>query len=198
LDLFARRAEAADADDVTNVVALAFARDPLWGRAMAVPSGSTDHHAEFWRVFVDGALRYAETWITVRGEATSIWIPPNGTEMTAEQEEHLERLVTQHLGDQAGSYLELLARFDANHPREEPHFYLSLLGTHPDFRGHGVGMRLLAHDLELIDGRRAPAYLESSNPANDHRYARLGFKPIGEFSYPGDGPKVTTMWRNAH
>lgn len=165
---------------------------------MAAPSGSTDHHAAFWRVFVDGALRYPETWITARGEATSIWIPPNGTEMTAEQEERLERLAARHLGDQAGSYLELLARFDANHPRDEPHFYLSLLGTHPDLRGQGVGMRLLAHDLELIDGQRAPAYLESSNPANDHRYARLGFVPIGEFSYPGDGPKVTTMWRNAH
>lgn len=41
------------------------------------------------------------------------------------------------------------------------------------------------------------AYLESSNPANDGRYARLGFEPVGQFSYPGDGPVVTTMWREA-
>lgn len=41
-----------------------------------------------------------------------------------------------------------------------------------------------------------PAYLESSNPANDHRYASVGFHPIGNFSYPGNGPVVTTMWRS--
>ena len=58
-------------------------------------------------------------------------------------------------------------------------------------------MRLLAHDLELIDAEGFPAYLESSNPANDARYASLGFEPIGELSYPGHGPAVTTMWRAA-
>jgi hypothetical protein len=42
-----------------------------------------------------------------------------------------------------------------------------------------------------------PAYLESTNPANDERYKGVGFEPIGEFSYPGGGPVVTTMWRPA-
>jgi hypothetical protein len=42
-----------------------------------------------------------------------------------------------------------------------------------------------------------PAYLESSNPANNGRYASVGFEPHGEFSYPGGGPVVTTMWRPA-
>jgi hypothetical protein len=42
-------------------------------------------------------------------------------------------------------------------------------------------MGLLAHDLELIDAEGFPAYLESSNPANNRRYAMLGFEPIGEF-----------------
>jgi hypothetical protein len=60
-----------------------------------------------------------------------------------------------------------------------------------------LGMWLLAHDLELIDAEHFPAYLESSNPANDHRYARLGFEPVGEVSYPGGGPRMTTMWRQA-
>jgi hypothetical protein len=56
-------------------------------------------------------------------------------------------------------------------------------------------MRLLAHDLELIDAEHVPAYLESSNPANNHRYASVGFEPLGEFGYPCGGPVVTTMWR---
>jgi ribosomal protein S18 acetylase RimI-like enzyme len=195
--LAARRASPADADLVTAIIALAFANDPLWSRALARADGRTDHHAAFWHVYVDGALRYPWTWIAGDGEATSIWIPPGGTELSDDQEEQLEELVQQHLGPGASDYRELLSRFDAAHPRAEPHYYLTLLGTHPDHRGKGIGMRLLAHDLELIDAQHLPAYLESSNPANNHRYESVGFEAVGEFSFPGNGPTVTTMWRTA-
>ena len=48
-------------------------------------------------------------------------------------------------------------------------WYLSLLGTHPDHRGHGFGMRLLAENLKVVDTERTPAFLESTNPINhDH------------------------------
>ncbi|MGZ6342745.1 MAG: GNAT family N-acetyltransferase, partial [Candidatus Limnocylindrales bacterium] len=70
-----------------------------------------------------------------------------------------------------------------------------LLGTHPAHRGRGIGMELLQHNLGRIDAFGAPAYLESSNPANDHRYERLGFKRRGQFTLPEQGPVVTTMWR---
>ncbi len=39
-----------------------------------------------------------------------------------------------------------------------------------------------------------PAYLKSTNPANNARYERHGFVQIGEFSLPGDGPPAATMW----
>ena len=58
-------------------------------------------------------------------------------------------------------------------------------------------MRLLAHDLALIDAEHVPAYLESTNPANDVRYRSVEFEARGRFSFPGDGPVVTTMWREA-
>ena len=195
--LAVQRASATDTERVTEIITLAFAHDPLWAHAMARPDGGTAHHAEFWRLFVEGALRYPDTWLTSGGEATSIWIPPGGTEMTPEQEQQLADLATNRLGPAAGDYLELVSRFDAAHPRAEPHYYLTLLGTHPDHRGKGIGMRLLAHDLELVDAEHVPAYLESSNPANDRRYASVGFEPHGEFRYPGGGPVVTTMWRPA-
>jgi len=196
-DLVARRATAADADRVTEIITLAFAQDPLWGRALARPDGGDRHHAAFWRLFVEVALRYPWTCLTGGGEATSIWIPPGGTDMTPEQEQQLAGLAADCLGPAADDYVELLGRFEAAHPRAEPHYFLTLFGTHPDHRGQGTGMRLLAHDLELIDAEHMPAYLESSNPANNRRYASVGFEPHGEFSYPGGGPVVTTMWRPA-
>ena len=54
----------------------------------------------------------------------------------------------------------------------------------------------MRRNLARIDKLRLPAYLESSNRANDRRYARLGFVEIGEFAVPGDGPTVGCMWRD--
>jgi hypothetical protein len=56
-------------------------------------------------------------------------------------------------------------------------------------------MGLLAESLERIDAQSAPAFLESSNPANDARYERLGFVRCGAFELGEDGPDVTQMWR---
>ena len=108
--------------------------------------------------------------------------------MTSEQEGRLEGLALDYLGPRADTFFELLQRLESAHPRNEEHYYLSLLGTHPDRRGQGIGMWLLKHDLEVIDTEHAPAYLESSNPANNLRYEGVGFEPIGEFSPPTMDP----------
>ena len=73
--------------------------------------------------------------------------------------------------------LEGLLQFEAAHPHDEPHYYLSFVATHDDHRGQGIGEQLLAQNLELIDAEHFPAYLESSNPKNLERYGRLGFEP---------------------
>jgi len=91
----------------------------------------------------------------------------------------------------------LFERFDAAHPHAEPHYYLSLLATHPDHRGAGHGMRLLAENLERIDQEGLPAYLESTNPANNDRYGRVGFEVVGSFEGFVPGSVITTMWRAA-
>lgn len=127
----------------------------------------------------------------------SIWIPPGRTEISEEQEERWAQLVAARLGPGADDFMETFDRFEASHPHDEPHYYLSLLGTHPDHRGRGTGMGLLADNLARIDTEGMPAYLESTNPANDRRYASVGFEPFGAFVVPYDDAVVTTMWRPA-
>lgn len=58
-------------------------------------------------------------------------------------------------------------------------------------------MSLLAENLARIDEEGMPAYLESSNPDNDERYERVGFRRVGEFSTPDRSRTVATMWREA-
>jgi GNAT superfamily N-acetyltransferase len=194
---FARRATEADVDLVTDVVTLAFAHDPLWSRALARPDGSRGHERGFWRMLVAGCLGSDWTWIAGSGQAVSVWITPGGNEMTEAQAARLAQLALDELGAEgAASHRQLLERFEEARP-PVPHYYLSILGTHPAHRGKGVGMRLLGHDLALVDAAHQPAYLESTNPANLSHYRGVGFEPLGSFTFPGGGPVVTTMWRPA-
>ncbi|HMA26022.1 MAG: GNAT family N-acetyltransferase, partial [Solirubrobacterales bacterium] len=162
----ARRVTAAEADEVTELFALAFNEDPTWSWAFPDPERRMEHHRAFWGLFMHSAVPYGWVWMTEDGGAASLWIPPGEPELSAEDEASLEPLVRSLVGSRGEDVLTLVESFDSNHPREEPHYYLSLLGTHPDHRGQGKGMRLLAANLEEIDALGTPAYLESSNRAN--------------------------------
>src|SRR5438552_1160203 len=136
----------------------------------------------WWRFFMQSALRYPWMWIVGDYAATSVWIPPGGVELTEEDGARIGPLLDILLGDRAPEVMQLLERFDAAHPRGQPHYYLTMVGTHPDHRGRGLGMALLADNLAKIDAEHMPAYLESSNPASDERYEDLGFRRVGEFA----------------
>jgi GNAT superfamily N-acetyltransferase len=191
-----RPATAADADAVTETLKLAFADDPVWGPALAVPTGETTHLDPFWRLYTLGGLRFGGVWITgTAADSVAVWTPPGEPELTPEQESELLGLVDALPAETREPLLELYDRIDANHPHDEPHAYLGLLATHPDHRGKGIGQQLLAATLADLDARGIPAYLESTNPANLHRYLRAGFEPFGGFTSVLDDAPITTMWR---
>ncbi len=189
---------AADAARATDIFTLAFNRDPVWGWAFPDAERRVAQHTVFWRFFVDCAMPHDWVWLTADRGAAALWLPPGCPEVPEEDESRVEPMLIDLLGEhQAAVLLETFERFEAAHPPDPPHYYLSLLGTHPDHRGRGIGMGLLADNLEPIDAAATPAYLESTNPANHGRYERLGFVQIGEFDLPRGGPPVATMWREA-
>jgi GNAT superfamily N-acetyltransferase len=179
-------------------VGLAFAADPVWGPAMAADRTTADERLVLWRLFAAAVSRYPWSSIVGHGTAVSVWIPPDGIELDAQEEAELDLALGTILGsDGAAAFHALAERFEANHRRDVPHAYLSLLATHPDHRGHGIGMRLLADDLRRIDQLHLPAWLESTNPANDARYRSVGFEPVGSFRTIDEERVITTMWRPA-
>ena len=191
-----RRAVPADLDRAAETVTLAFAADPVWSVALARPDGRVDHHGAYWRRFVDGAFEQESLWLIGDAAAVSVWVPPAGQELSDGAIEALLRFNAAWLGeDGAREMSELYDRFDSNHPTTEPHAYLSLLATHPDHRGRGIGQALLAENLALWDALGVPSYLESTNPANDHRYERAGFRRVGGFTAVRDSAPISTMWR---
>jgi ribosomal protein S18 acetylase RimI-like enzyme len=193
----ARVATVDDAPRVTEILVRAFNHCPTWGWAFPDAGKRADQHRALWGLFVEGAMRFPWVWLGAGGVTTSVWIPPGETEMSTEQLDRLEPMLRQLLGAGASRVLATLDAFDAAHPHDEPHFYLSLLGTDPAYFGHGYGLGLLAENLRIVDAQGMPAYLESSNPANVALYERYGFRPLGAFDLPGGGPTVPTMWRPA-
>jgi len=195
----ARVAGQDDLDGVAETLAAAFDRDPVWSWAFRVPElGPGSLHAA-WRFVAGSALDYGWVWCTEGHTAASVWIPPGKPEIKPEDEERFQSMLEQLLGDGASRLFATWERFDRAHEIEllrQPYYYLSLLATHPDHAGNGFGISLLADNLERIDAEGAPAYLESTNRANDQRYERLGFAPCGEFELPEDGPNVVQMWRD--
>jgi len=173
----------------------AFFDDPVWGGWACPDIGRrVGQLSGLWRFFVDATIPTGWVWITGGGEATSLWVPPGVPELPPDHEERLHPLLNELFGSHGDDVYEGFQRFDAAHPHDSPHFYLSLLATDPRHRGHGHGMALLADNLREVDREGQAAYLESTNPANDGRYERLGFVHRGAFTLPG-GPRVNTMWR---
>jgi GNAT superfamily N-acetyltransferase len=192
----ARVATRAEIPAAVEVLARAFHADPVWSWAFPDRERRLGQLRAVWGLVAKAALDYESAWLAGDCAAVALWIPPEKPELRPEDEERLEPMLRELMGDGVPRVLETFERFEAAHPVAEPHYYLSLLGTNPDQRGRGLGMGLLAATLEQIDAAGAPAFLESSNPVNTPRYERLGFAVCGEFGLPEGGPSVTQMWRD--
>ena len=193
----ARHATAAEAGAVARTLALSFSDDPVWGAwAFPDPADRVERLTRYWAPFVAAGLKYEGVWTTDDGGAVAIWVPPGVAEMDADDEAATASMLTEVCGDRAALFFETYERFEGAHPHDEPSWYLSLLATHPDHRGQGLGMAMVEDHLQRVDREQRPAYLESTNDGNLSRYGRAGFEQHGSFEIP-QGPTVTTMWRPA-
>lgn len=185
-------AKPSEAQLVLDVISSAFSADPTW--SWAFPDLAA--RRRIMNLFIHGALRFPCVFRTASFESVAVWIPPGESEFSKEQEAGIPDLLAELVGSRAADVAELMLRFGEAHPHTEPHYYLSLLGVHQQHRGRGLGMALLKENLTRVDAQRMPAYLESTNPANNQRYQSLGFKPVSSFQAPRNGPTVTGMWRD--
>jgi ribosomal protein S18 acetylase RimI-like enzyme len=197
-----RVATQADLPAIGEALALAFEHDPLWGWAFESASRERKLQslATVFGFFAGAALDFGWVRVTDGVEAVALWIPPGSPEMTPADEERMPGVIAGACEPEPARRVEqMLDAFERNHPHEPPHFYLSLLATHPDHAGRKLGVGLVADCLAEIDAADppAPAFLESSNPRNLARYERLGFRPIREADLVA-GLSGTQMWRGPH
>lgn len=197
-DFTVRPLTVADLDVAARVLAEGFWDDPVWGPAFPAHPERMAHALAHWRFMADQAVRYGTPLVAELPDGTvaavSTWFPPGQDEVHEADLPAYERLLRDTIGDVAAAALLAEGELFAAARPTTPHAYLSLLAVAREARGLGIGMRLVQAALERYDAAGLQSYLESSNPANDARYERLGYRPAQRIHIPGS-PVVQSFLR---
>jgi ribosomal protein S18 acetylase RimI-like enzyme len=187
--LRARVATSADAPALSKVLAEAFFDDPVFRWCFSDSARRRQILPQWFELVVRANLTHGEIYTTDGVIAGAIWLPPN-----ADDDEQLATALGEVSGEFAGNLFTAFELMAEQHP-PEPHHYLFLLATRPQWQGCGVGSALLRPVLDMCDGDAMPAYLEATSEHNKALYLRHGFDVVGEIKLPR-GPSMWPMWRS--
>ena len=150
--------------------------------------------AEQYRAVV-GPFHRARSCVWMRvGDArvrVGVGVDPAGrgraaAEELAEEPALLEEFLA---ASDAPRVVEMLRRFEAAHPHDEPHYYLSIVATHTASRGRGLGVALLAATVGA-DRRRTHARIPRvEQPRQRGAVRTLGLCRRGEFAVRETAPR---------
>jgi len=163
-----RTASEEELSQVAETLAAAFVDDPVFcwcdpeaGRRRAIlPS--------LFEVLVAEHLSHGGVLTTDGALAAAVWVPPG-----VEEDESLMAELIAISGDDAPRLVRISELMAERHP-QEPHHYLFLLGTRPEWQSRGIGSALMRPVLEGCDRDGVPADLEATSERNRGLYERHG------------------------
>lgn len=193
-----RRALREEADEAGDVLAAAFAADPVMLWLSANPADPDKTLRAFFRAEMRLEIRSDDHEVFVLTDddgiaGVAIW---KGIDAWKSSVVDSIRLAPGALRSRLLPWraLRLQAAMERAHPRA-PHFFLAVFGVHTRARGRGYGAALLRHMTQRLDEQGIDGYLESSNPRNVSIYRRHGFEVSGDLDVPASAPPVVPMWR---
>jgi ribosomal protein S18 acetylase RimI-like enzyme len=170
------------AESVDCLVA-AFAQDPITGFLLQPGPGYQERLAQFFSLLMRARLTLRMPVVVARGTsgiqgaamgyATAHPAWPN--DIT--EEWHRFEGAIPGLTDRMAIYDEVAAKSRPS----DPHYYLGVIGVHPDMHGRGIGTQLLRSfcDLSRNDPLSCGVYLETAEESNLRFYQRAGFVETG-------------------
>jgi GNAT superfamily N-acetyltransferase len=189
-----RPARVAERDLLADMLAAAFADDPLFVWWFTDESTRPARLRAIMHRLVTLRLDGGEVWVALDGLSAALWNAPGGLALDQDVVDSgwrdLFATATDDERARGKVFEEIAERW---HPGA-PHWYLGVLGTEPTRQGEGLATAVLQPVLERCDADGLPAYLETLTPRNVPFYRRRGFAVLGEEQVP-DGPNAWFMWR---
>ena len=190
----ARLARAHDRDVVVRTLTKAFVADPTVRWLFPDEASYPNHASAFFGALFDLRLEGGEIWIVAEGASAALWNPPGGNRLGPAEVGRRWYRFLETLEPPVRQRLDTYDRALASVLPTEASWYLGVLGTHPDWKGRGLGRTVLIPVLRRADRARVPATLETSHEPNLSFYARLGFEVVNHINVP-DGPHVRALTR---
>ena len=185
-----RNATLEDADLAADILANAFASDPVMNWTFG---GNGAFRTIFFELARGLYLKSGFGHLAGDGAAT-LWLPADHHGKLPISNEL--RIMFAAIGasgvgviGRAKKVSDIMAK---SHPRE-PHYYLFAVGVRDEMKGKGLGGRIIREGLKRANDAGARAYLENSNPKNTPLYERLGFEAIAPLQLPADAPPLLGM-----
>jgi len=189
------QADSADLDQLSQIIAKAFADLPPSRWLISDAEARQDVFPAYFRLYLEHVLVHGTIHTTPERDTAALWLPIPG-EPPPMSPGYLPRL-TAITWPWTDRFLRFDAALDAQHPVSVPHHHLAILAVHPRNQRHGVGTALLNAYHRELDRDGEPAYLEASSPASRDLYLRHGYLPLpnAPFHLPDNGPPLWPMWR---
>jgi GNAT superfamily N-acetyltransferase len=191
-----RPATTADVPGMADALAHAFHDDPvmqwLFG---SEPPRPVRYLRPFFAHEGRRHLKHQEVYTVDSVTGAAYWDPPGHWKTSTLGMVTLAPVMIRGIGRRTLKALQGLGRMEKAHGEHPDHYYLAVLGTHPDQQGKGIGSALMTPVLSKCDRKGLGAYLESSKESNVPFYQRHGFEVVGEVTFPS-GPTIWPMWRD--
>jgi ribosomal protein S18 acetylase RimI-like enzyme len=127
-------------------------------------------------------------WCTDDAVALAGWVPPGRPEVDVG-----EPSVVDHPVWRRERFAAIGAAIGAHAPGE-PHWYLNMLATHPDWQRQGLGAALMRVVFELAEAAGLACYLETETIENVAYYRHHGFEVRSEWDLSAAGEPGPHMW----
>jgi len=186
---------------VATTVAASFADDPIWqwiyntgDQTIPIETGIV-----LARMLVAQSTPVDAIHVATGCGAVALWSAPAGSS-SPDNEQLRDEQTGPHFAafaGQIGDRISLTGKLSETmkrHRPDEPHWYLGILGTHPDHQNQGLGSAVLSTMIAHADKLGIPTFLESSNPRNYGFYQRHGYVETGEITVE-DSPPLRHFWR---
>lgn len=190
-----RQAKTADIPALARTASRAFVDDPVM--RWLIPD-DVEYDTEWLPLFGNICHRWHATdslWCTDDGVAMAGWVPPGRPQVDLGPDDGI--ITYAHPDWRGARFAALAAQMSANTP-PEPHWYLNMLATHPDWQRRGLGGALMGTVFHIAQDAGVPCYLETETLENVAYYRHHGFEVRSEWDVAtsdSDGPHMWGMLR---